>query len=382
MTSPLAIVAPHVGAASQTFIRRHMCQLMPGRTVVVTNRIYGPGEGTWRIDRPYLELDAVRRRICTRVAGALWRRAGMPDSLELILARRFLQKHRVRVVLSEWLDFSEPWFDALRRTGLRFFAHAHGYDVSRRFLGEPKWARAYLKYNEAAGVIAMSEYCRDHLLALGLRPDKVHVVPYGVDVPDELPSRPMRAEVRCVAVGRMVGKKAPIILLDAFRRAAERVPGLRLDYLGGGALLPAARQYVRALGLTDRVRLPGVADSSAVVEALKGADIFLQHSVTNPDNGDEEGLPVAVLEAMAMGLPVVSTRHAGIPEAVLDEETGFLVDEWDHIAMAERTVELALHVSSRLRLGRAAWVRAKENFSWQGERSQLLRLMGLDAAEA
>lgn len=381
-TYPLAVIAPHVGAASETFIRRHMCELLPGRTVVVTGTTRGRYGGKWAIDCPCLELGRVRPSIYRRVAGAILRRAGMSDDIGQALARRFLRKHNVRVVLSEWLDRSEPWFDSLRGAGIRFFAHAHGYDVSRRWLAEPKWGQAYLKYNKSAGVITMSECSRQRLIALGLHPDRVHVVPYGVDVPEEPLARPARREVRCVAVGRMVGKKAPIILLDAFRRAAERMPDLHLDYLGGDELLPAARQYVRALGLSERVWMPGAVDSATVLKSMRNADIFLQHSVTDPDSGDEEGLPVAILEAMAMGLPVVSTRHAGIPEAVLEAQTGFLVDEWDHLGMSDRLVDLALDSSLRLRMGRAGWERAKERFSWERERSELLRIMGLEPCGA
>jgi len=377
-TYPLSIIAPRIGVPSETFIRRHMCQLLPGQTVVVSGTTRGRDKGKWTIDCPRLELGQARQRIWARVAGSILQRAGMSDKIGKTLARRFLRRHNVKVVLSEWLDQSEPWFDSLRSAGIRFFAHAHGYDVSRRWLAEPKWGQAYLKYNESAGVITMSECSRNRLVDLGLHPDKVHFVPYGVDVPNSLLARPARQEVRCVAVGRMVGKKAPIILLDAFRRAAERVPGLQLDYLGGDELLPAARQYVRAFGLGERVWMPGEVDSATVFKSMGNADIYLQHSVTDPDSGDEEGLPVAILEAMAMGLPVVSTRHAGIPEAVSEGQTGFLVEEWDQIGMADRLVDLALDYSLRSRMGRAGWERAKEQFSWERERSHLLRIMGLD----
>ena len=375
---PLSIIAPRVGEASETFIRRHMCQLLPGRTVVIAGASRARDKGKWTIDCPCLELGEVQRGIAARVAGAILRRAGVSNKIGRALSTRFLRKHNVKVVLSEWLDVSEPWFESLRGAGVQFFAHAHGYDVSRRWLAEPKWGQAYLKYNESAGVITMSDCSRRRLVDLGLHPEKVHFVPYGVDVPVNPLARPARPEIRCVAVGRMVGKKAPIILLDAFRRAAERIPSLKLDYLGGDDLLPAARQYVRAFGLGERVWLPGEVDSTTVFESMRNADIFLQHSVTDPDSGDEEGLPVAILEAMALALPVVSTRHSGIPEAVIEGQTGFLVEEWDQLGMADRIVDLALDHSLRSRMGRLSWERAKAQFSWERERSQLLRIMGLD----
>ena len=101
----------------------------------------------------------------------------------------------------------------------------------------------------------------------------------------------------------MVSKKAPILLLDAFRRASEVCPYLRLDYVGDGELFSAAQQFVRAFEMADRVTLRGSQPADVVVELMRKADIFMQHSMTDPVTGDEEGLPVAILEAMATASP-------------------------------------------------------------------------------
>src|SRR5690606_2027114 len=100
-----------------------------------------------------------------------------------------------------------------------------------------------------------------------------------------------------------------------------------------------------------------------------------------PGTGDEEGLPVAILEAMASGLPVVSTRHAGIPEAVIEGTTGYLVDEGDTAGMAAHVVRLARDAELRRRMGHAGWQRALQSFSWPRERARLLELLGLAPAE-
>jgi glycosyltransferase involved in cell wall biosynthesis len=290
-----------------------------------------------------------------------------------------LIEHQVQIVMGEYLDLSLPWLKVAQECGLRFFAHAHGYDVSER-LRHPYWRSEYLRYNQADGVITMSHISRERLIALGLDAAKVHVIPYGVDVPAEPLTRPERAAVRCIAVGRMVAKKAPILTLDAFRRAAEVCPELRLDYVGIGELFPAVQHFVRAFNLDEKVTLHGGQPSEVVHQLMREADLFLQHNMTDPETGDEEGLPVAILEAMANSLPVVSTRHAGIPEAVLDGSTGFLVDEGDTVGMAERIVVLARDPDLRRRMGAAGWCRAKENFSWEKERMELLRVLGIGLA--
>lgn len=369
----LAVISSQVGAASETFIRRHMEYLWPGRTVCVVGSVAIGAAATWESRNPLFCLQhhsrasvlrRVGRRLCLE-SSPLW---------EAPLGR-FLRRHGVGCVLGEYLDFSLQFRNLIRRLGLPFWVHAHGWDVSAR-LREPDICAAYrTTYAEAAGVITISVLSRDRLIKLGLPQEKVHVVPYGVDVPEQAPVRLERRGVRCLAVGRMVPKKAPVLLLDAFRRALERDARLRLDYVGAGVLLPAAEQFVRAFGLAETIRLHGQQPAESVTRLMKEADVFVQHSIVDPATGDEEGLPVAILEAMAAGLPVVATRHAGIPEAVEEGVTGLLVEEGDTMGMGERLARLAGDPAKRRAMGQAGWRRARAEFSWEHEKSALLSLL-------
>jgi glycosyltransferase involved in cell wall biosynthesis len=280
-------------------------------------------------------------------------------------------------MLGEYLDMSLPWFDLAQNMGIRFFAHAHGYDVSER-LRDPHFRREYLRYVAAAGVITMSETNRRRLIDLGLPADRVHTIPYGVDVPDVFEERASADTVRLVAVGRMVAKKSPLSILSAFKRAAASCPGITLDYIGEGPLFQAAVDFVAASDtLAGHISLLGARTNAEVLDRLRDADIFVQHSITDRSSGDEEGLPVAILEAMAAGLPVIATVHAGIPEAVEDGTTGYLVEEGDVDGTTERIVYLARHPEVRSRMGRAGWRAARDRFSWARERAELLRVMSL-----
>jgi glycosyltransferase involved in cell wall biosynthesis len=174
-----------------------------------------------------------------------------------------------------------------------------------------------------------------------------------------------------------VPKKAPLVLLESFRQARAAAPQLRLDLIGDGELFAAAQQFVREHGLAGVVTLHGAQPNDRVRELMGQADLFLQHSMTDAVSGDAEGLPVAILEAMAHALPVVSTRHEGIPEAVQDGQTGLLVAESDSAAMAHAITGLARDRALRRRMGQAGWARCVELFSWQRERDELLALMGL-----
>jgi glycosyltransferase involved in cell wall biosynthesis len=290
--------------------------------------------------------------------------------------KAFLTDQGVCVIMGEFLSWCLPWLEVAQSLGIPFFGHAHGFDVSAH-LRESKWRKEYTRFNESAGVITVSEISKARLVDLGLNESKVHVIPCGVDVPPRNGNRPQRPTVHCLAVGRMVSKKGPILLLDGFRRAAEVCPFLQLDYVGDGELFTAAQQFVRAFDMADRVTLHGSQPSEAVLSLMKNADIFLQHSMVDPVSGDEEGLPVGILEAMANNLPVVSTRHAGIPEAVIEGKTGYLVEEGNSRDMAERLVTLARQPDLRQRMGAAGWQRAKERFSWEKERDQLRHILGL-----
>ena len=353
----LAILAPTIGSLSETFILRHMRDLLPGRTVVVSVVEEGTG----------LNEDVPRLLV----------RRNQADGRDAAVTQ-FLRKHDVRVAMGEYLTFSHQWLGAVRAAGAQYFAHAHGYDVSRT-LRDAAWRSRYRDYDSAAGVITVTDGTRRRLIELGMRAERIHVVPCGVDLP---PASPVRAEgdfVRCVAIGRMVGKKGPLITLEAFRLAAARCDRLRLDMIGGGPLYEMAAQYVRQVHLSDRVRLLGPQPHSAVVRTLRESDIFVQHSLTDPLTGDEEGLPVSILEAMAHALPVVSTRHAGIPEAVLEGVTGLLVDEGDAAAMAEHLVTLATDSRGRTQLGAEGRRRVAESFSWERERAALSQILQLES---
>jgi glycosyltransferase involved in cell wall biosynthesis len=386
----LLVIAPNLGARSETFVRRHMEALLPGGTAVVVRQSRGAGLGHWTPRAPHLALDEVRWSGGSgAVARAYWRLVRQLPPAAGRATERFAAQHGACVVLVEWLDLAVLCLGVARRLGLPLFAHAHGYDASERWLGSRRWRRAYAPLRRAAGIVVVNRLQRERLARLGLPRERIHVIPCGVDVPgfpDGRPpsrqtcgpgSEPAAPVVRVLVVGRLVPKKAPLTVLEAFRRARARVPELRLDIVGDGPLLPAARRYLGDHELGAAVTLHGGLGHAEVLDLMARADVFLQHSVTDPETGDEEGLPVSLLEAMAHALPVVATRHAGIPEAVADGETGLLQAEHDAQGTAEALVTLAHDPTLRARLGCAGWERAGRLFSWEREREALLALLGL-----
>ena len=339
MAYPLAVFTPRIGAYSETFIHKHLERLLPNQTVVLSHAIRK--EKFWETSCPTLILS----EISLPRFGKKRKIAAFSQAI-----RQFSTFHGVEVMMGEFLDVSLPIFEIVRDMGIPFYVHSHGYDMSQR-LEDPMWRKAYLAYNGAAGIITVSEFSRNRLIDIGLEPGLIRVVPYGIDVPESYCQRNSE-RVTCLAVGRMVPKKAPLITIRAFEKASLECPNLHLDFIGDGVLFSAAEDYVEKNQLSDKITLHGSQTNDFVLDMMQRAQLFLQHSMTDPKTGNEEGLPVAILEALANGLPVVTSKHAGIPEAVISDVNGYLVDEGDENSMAHCIIDLYNDSAMREKLGR------------------------------
>ena len=130
--------------------------------------------------------------------------------------------------------------------------------------------------------------------------------------------------------------------IRAIAKVAARYPDLEYKIGGDGPLKNYLQGLIDSLNLSEKVKILGFQMQENVRKLIEDADLFLAPSVTSQD-GDIEGIPVAIMEAMARGLPILSTRHAGIPELVEDGESGFLVPERDPNALAEKLTYLMQH---------------------------------------
>jgi colanic acid/amylovoran biosynthesis glycosyltransferase len=364
----LAIFMMQLRSTSETFIRRHVDDLAPGRTVAVA-RMRGLPE-----DPPCAAfiVDHWQLRLPVRLAA----RAGVDrQSMSTAAVKRFLRQHHVAVVLGEYMDQFVDFVPMLDAMHLPYVVQAHGIDVSSA-LRTPGMAARYQAYRSAQAILTRCDFHRRRLMQLGLPGDIIHLNPGGVDIPSALPQRAPAAVKRFLAVGRMVPQKAPIVLLEAFRLAALQDRELTLDYIGGGPLFAAAAQFVHACDLADRVRLHGFASEELKHRLLQKCGVFVQHSMLDPETGDEESLPASIQEAMAHGLAVVSTRHAGIPEAVREGETGLLVDEGDAKAMAAAFLDIPTKAAA---YGEAGYLVAAENYCWAHEKQRLQKWLCLNS---
>ncbi|GIF00693.1 glycosyltransferase [Paractinoplanes rishiriensis] len=255
------------------------------------------------------------------------------------------------------------------RLGLPLVVTVHGHDVTRQPASPGLHGLRYRHhlrtvFRRAAVIIAVSEVIRDRAVACGADPAKVRVHYTGVPVPAEVPDR--RKEWDVAFVGRFVEKKGVDDLLAALAALGPTRP--RTVLLGAGPMLSTMRAYAAALGV-DATFL-GAQPPEQVTRVLTASRLLAAPSRTARD-GDTEGLPTTVLEAAALGLPVVATTHSGIPEAVTDGETGLLGPEGDRAALAANLSRLLADDVLRKRLGSQARTRVAERFNLTVQSRQL-----------
>nr|WP_221377261.1 glycosyltransferase [Actinoplanes polyasparticus] len=233
----------------------------------------------------------------------------------------------------------------------------HGHDVTRQPSSTgPKGVRYRRNlrtvFGRARVLIAVSEVIRRKAIERGADPAKVRVHHTGVPVPATVPSVPKRWDV--AFVGRFVEKKGA----DDLIAALSTLPARAL-FIGDGPRFAEMQGYARSLGVD--ATFAGAKPAAEVYRLLAESRVLAAPSRTAAD-GDSEGLPTTVVEAMALGLPVVATHHSGIPEAVTDGVTGLLSPESDREALAANLRKLLDDPALQASMGAAARSRAEAGF--------------------
>lgn len=231
-----------------------------------------------------------------------------------------------------------------------------------------------MRCDRARFVTTCTEANRAHLVGeVGLAPERVHVCRHGVDLAKfTMPARQPRPG-RIVSVGRLVPKKGFHVLIRACGDLKRRGIPFDLVLLGGGDLHDELLALAREQGIGDQVRMLGSRPQLEVVEQLAGAEIFALSPVVLPD-GDRDGIPNVLLEAMAAGLPVVATEVSGIPEVVTDGTTGRLVPPQRPDLLADALEKLLADPAERSRLGAEGQRLVRDQAAWSSAIEPLLAL--------
>jgi glycosyltransferase involved in cell wall biosynthesis len=225
-------------------------------------------------------------------------------------------------------------------------------------------------------VTVVSEFARSYVVErFGVDPAKLRVVYLGVDT-RAIEPRAARAAVpphgiACVA--SLVAPKGHGILLKACRRLRDGGLDVRCILVGEGELRPDLEREIGELGLSGSVEMPGQRPPSEVMRVLRGADAFVLPCVVE-QSGNRDGIPVALMEAMASGLPVVSTTVSGIPELIENGVSGLLTEPGDVAGLADALRRVLTDAALAARLGEAARATIEQRFDRRKSAARLIEL--------
>ncbi len=321
---------------------------------------------------PFHPVDTVR--MLGRGLGARPRTGSFP--LRMAMAARLAG---AEILHAHFANFAGAVLPVHRVTGLPLVVSCYGWDVSAAPRDDPRMYDAL--FRESVAVVSLSEPMNAILRDLGCPPEKLEIVHISVrgerlrwHVEEarrrQKGSPPAEGPLRVLTAARLVEKKGLDDALEALARLSQRGVAFTFRIVGDGPLRADLEARARTLGLAERVVFTGRLDREAVFAEMALADVFLLPSRTDA-SGDQEGTPTALIEACAVSIPCVSTFHAGIPEIILDGETGLLVPERDVAGLADRLERLARDPALRVRLGRAARARMDAEFDLDSQCARL-----------
>ncbi|MFA6243776.1 MAG: glycosyltransferase family 4 protein [Candidatus Hydrogenedentales bacterium] len=249
--------------------------------------------------------------------------------------------------------------------GFTFSFTLHGPGI---FFEPDRW-RLDAKFERAEFVACISHFCRSQAM-IWTRPDRwdrLKIVHCGVDVRQYTPRTHEGTGKRLIFVGRLAAVKGVPVLLEAFAALAAKHPELTLTLAGDGPDRAWIEAFARERGIASRVTVTGYVSQERIRELLAQSDIFVMASFA-------EGVPVVLMEAMATGLPVVTTHIAGIPELVEDGVSGYLVPPGDCASLGARVESLLSDAALRTCFGSAGRAKVEAEFDSAKNAQALMEL--------
>ncbi|MEA5465665.1 glycosyltransferase [Leptothoe sp. PORK10 BA2] len=254
----------------------------------------------------------------------------------------------------------------------------HGFDVTKSVheFGESVYSSLFLEGDLFSPI---SNYWKQKLIQMGCDEHKLFVHRMGIDLRKFAASTAYKHKskeiIRLVSVSRLVEKKGLEYAIRAIAKILKdrKIANIEYNIIGDGDLRDKLQQLITDLNLSDCIILHGQKKSNDVVALLNRSHVLLAPSVTSKD-GDMEGIPVVLMEAMAMELPVISTYHSGIPELVDDGISGFLVPERDIDNLADRICYLMDHPDESEEMGKAGKLKIVRDYNLEQLNERLEKL--------
>ncbi|MCB8881061.1 glycosyltransferase [Acidisoma cellulosilytica] len=290
---------------------------------------------------------------------------------------RMLESHRPALIHAHFGIEGVYALPLARRLGIPLITTFHGFDATlstAALLRSPAWANYPLFRHqlaqEGALFLCASAFLRERVIAMGFPESRTHVHHIGVDCRTGPSLKADGETLTILHVARLVEMKGTEYLIRSFAQVAAQNSEIRLDIIGDGPLRASLEALSKSLRLETRIRFLGALPHEKVLAAIRRAAMLVLPSVRTK-TGRMEGLGLVLLEAAANGLPTIGSRVGGIPEGVLDGETGFLVPERDEVALAARMQTLTADPALRRRMGVAARTFVEQRFDLHHQTSLL-----------
>ncbi len=358
----IAHVSPHSRKDSSSFIRAHLSGIICG--VVHYHGGYLP-----RLK----EGEAIRSLpFFVKVVFKFFRSWRGLNRAEYELLLQFKQD-KIQMIFAEYGPSGAALQPLAQQLRIPLIVHFHGFDAHHKSTLE-KYKKSYLPFLlDGSKVIAVSQLMRNQIIGWGMNEKNILYSPCGCDLKFVQSTIP-NDRVGFIAVGNFVPKKGPLYTIQSFAMAIQMGCKAQLTMVGDGPLLKECKQWVLDHQLQDSIHFTGSLSHEETFRFLDKSLVFLQHSIT-PEDGNKEGTPVAILEAQGLGLAVISTRHAGIPDVVIEDKTGILVEEGDVNEMAKAILALWRDQDFAKQLGRNGRDWVKNNYTVQHHLTKINQLI-------
>ncbi len=296
--------------------------------------------------------------------------------LKAVAVAHYLEGKETQLIHTHfaWLSGAAAWVSA-RLLDLPFTVTVHAFDIY-----SSKNDLLRLVCQQADRVVSISDYNRSQVSSLCNIPNEtISLIHCGVNLVDLQGETQEQMEnldgtpIRILSVGSLLLKKGHTYLIDACNILSNSGLNFTCNIIGGGLNEAALNKQIQELGLQNQVKLLGAKSHPEIINAYQHHDLFVLASVISP-SGDRDGIPVVLMEAGAMGLPLISTRISGIPELVRHGQTGLLVPPGDPQALAEAITSLVADPIMRKQLGNNARKLVQAEFSIESSVDRLVVL--------
>jgi len=325
---------------SMTFIYRQITSVLPDTYKIILTPTQPENLNLFPYPNIYVKTKSSFELFYLKIYRKLFRRSLMTNSdkvLSLSQKKYFmniLKNEKSKFIHAHFGPSAIEIFPLAKKLNKKLLISFHGFDASM-LLKSPVYIENLRKILPESYIIVPSQYMLDKITSIVTKPLKSFIIYYGIPINffqisdrNHFIKKNNNTKIKLLQVSNFVEKKGHKYTIEAFEQVLKKFPNAELILAGDGLLKSDIERLVNELGISNNVVFKGKVNQEEVRVLMNESDIFLHHSIT-AESGDQEGIPNVIMEAMATGLPVISTYHAGITELINDGINGYLVTEKD-----------------------------------------------------